>query len=105
MRTLFSLSIVVAATTVARSSVIVSPTSFPNSSTPSPFFVTTNSGPSVRYQQLYSSSDFQGYGSFQLRVTGISFTAGSGGGPSQVRIPNVQISFSTTQKVPDGLGS
>src|SRR5207249_4264596 len=70
---------------------VLSPFAGPNSGTPAPFFITTNMGPSVRYQQVYAGSDFQRYGDFQYLITGVSFTAGSIFGPHDVTIPNLQI--------------
>src|SRR5436309_7407687 len=84
--------------TLARADFIGSPLAVPNSSTATPFFVTNGTAPSVRYQQVYNGSDFQfqGHGNSQFLITGMSFTAGSGGGPTEVTIPSLQIDFSTT---------
>src|ERR1700730_960357 len=64
---------------------VLSPFELPNSGTAAPFFVTTDSAESVRYQQVYGSSDFQfqGHGASAFLVSGMSFTASSGGGPNR----------------------
>jgi hypothetical protein len=60
-------------------------------------------GPSVRFQQVYSASDFQRDGILQWQITELRFTVGLDG--RSLLLSNVQINLSTTQKVPDGLSS
>jgi hypothetical protein len=68
-----------------------------------PFLVYDTEAASVRFQQVYSSSDFLRYGNYQWEITELRFGAGLSG--RNFTLPNVEMSFSTTQKVPDGLSS
>jgi hypothetical protein len=69
-----------------------------------PFLVTTDFTASVRYQQVYSGSDFAGHGAPQFLITELSFVPGS---PAviDVFLEDIQISFSTTPRLPNGLSS
>src|SRR5438445_636783 len=67
-----------------------------------PFLSLNTQAPSIRYQQVYASSDFLGGGGgFVLPgphlITEISFTSGF----LDVTVNNVRIDLSTTQKQPD----
>ena len=68
-----------------------------------PFLIFTSEASSVRYQQVYGSSDFQRDGNSQWWLTEISFQAGLAA--MDFTLPNVQIALSTTQRQPDGLSS
>jgi hypothetical protein len=68
-----------------------------------PFLIYDTEAASVRFQQVYSSSDFRPDDNLQWKITEIRFGAGLAG--RDFTLPNVEISFSTTQKVPDGLSS
>jgi hypothetical protein len=68
-----------------------------------PFLIYDTEAASVRFQQVYSSSDFLPYGDYQWEITEMAFFAYLAG--IDFTLPNVEICFSTTQKVPDGLSS
>ena len=73
---------------------------------PGPFFLTTNGGPSVRYQQVYDGADFSRILNGPVLINEISFSLGQGSaGPVDARLPDLQIDFSTTSKSPDLLSS
>ena len=70
--------------------------------TQDPFLFFTTDAPSARYQQVYANTDFsrvQG----PLLISEISFS--SGALALDITVPNVQMSLSTTPKVPDGLST
>jgi len=103
---LLALSVLAASESVpAATGQVFSPAGAGNlTSYPGPFLWFTNQAPSIRYQQVYGSSDFNlflGPGSGQ--ITQISFDTGAGA--LNVTLPNVQISLSTTARAPDGLST
>ncbi len=69
--------------------------------TRTPFLTYNNQAPSVRYQQVYSSSDFTYWGEGAWQITQLSFSANFNG--ETYTLPNVQINLSTTTKAIDGL--
>jgi hypothetical protein len=103
MKTASGLVLITASATLLRAASIISPPVAENASLSSPFLVTTNNAPSVRYQQVYGASDFAGQGSPQYLITELQFAGGPGSGPIDFVLPNVQIYFSTTARSPDSL--
>src|SRR6266487_4680604 len=91
------------ALTVGATNYILSPLVPPDTGSRGPFLILSNDAPSVRYQQVYGSTDFQASGVPAWRITDIIFS--TGGGPLDVNLVNVQINLSTTQKRPDGLST
>jgi hypothetical protein len=67
-----------------------------------PFLTFNTQAASERYQQVYASSDFSRAPGPNL-ITEISFSTGAAF--LDVTLQNVEITFSTTQKQPDGLSS
>jgi hypothetical protein len=58
---------------------------------------------SLRYQQVYASSQFGAVPPGGAFITALAFRVGAGWGAFAATLPNVQIDLSTTPKVPDGL--
>src|SRR5438128_2263788 len=68
----------------------------------SPFLLSSDVVPDVRYQQVYSGQEFPSTGGL-IRITDLSFAAALG--PIDVTLPNVSIHLSTTARAPDGLST
>src|ERR1043166_1502897 len=69
----------------------------------SPFLVQPSSAPSVRYQQVYQSSDFTRFFSSPVLITEIRLDNANTRNSIDTALPNVQINFSTTSRAPDTL--
>ena len=71
-----------------------------------PFLVITNLAPSLRYQQVYSASDFQHVGSPFL-ITELRFEGAYQFGSTfiDVELANIQLSLSSSQRALNGLST
>lgn len=105
MRPLLAVLLVASSVTELQSASIPSPLAVPDSAVDAPFLTPTNSGPSVRFQQVYGSSDFARFGSPEYLITELRFEGGVGSGPIDVTLANMQIFLSTTQGAPDSLSA
>ena len=80
---------------------VLSPAGTPNSASAIPFLAPSWGVPSVRHQQVYRGSDFEGSGGLQpLWITEIGFKANY-----SVDLANIEIWFSTTTKGETDLSS
>ena len=83
---------------------ILSPRSGASGGNAYPFVPAPDVAPSVRYQQVYGSSDFTApRGPFL--ITAIRFAGGTGSLGIDANLPNVRIDFSTSGRNPDGLST
>ena len=71
-----------------------------NGSASVPFHVPIGS---ARYQQVFDAAQFSGLGPAGAIITNIAFRADEGGQSFNTTLPDIQISLSTTTKVPDSL--
>src|SRR5437762_3111204 len=65
-----------------------------------PFVITHSQALSVRFQQIYSASDFQAISPGPFEITDLAFESVFGSNPIDVTIPNLSIHLSTSSKVP-----